>query len=373
VFVHADARDLVERPVGELAVVADADLDPSGQARPLDALARRRGLGLRRRDADPAHAVALRGVQQQRAPAAADVQQPLAGRQLELGADQLELARLGCLQRLAGVREVRARIHQARAEQQPVEAVGEVVVMADRGAVARERVPAAARAHLDRRDRRAPEDPGAADLRRRLGQPRAIGGGEVEAGERSARRQHGFQVPVVDVQRARHPGARQADLAGLVEQVRDRGGVLDRDHGGGAIRRRERAAVPEAQRHGKPGPAARGDAQRGQRAQHPERGSAADHRAGGARGPRAADVTILVKRLEERGWVARDRHAGDGRVVLVSITPAGRAALEDFRAQYQALLREQMAALPDAEVAALADATAALERLVETLQRQAAA
>ena len=34
-------------------------------------------------------------------------------------------------------------------------------------------------------------------------------------------------------------------------------------------------------------------------------------------------VTIMVKRLEERGWVARDRDSLDGRVVLVSITHGG--------------------------------------------------
>src|SRR4029079_7751314 len=31
-------------------------------------------------------------------------------------------------------------------------------------------------------------------------------------------------------------------------------------------------------------------------------------------------VTVMVKRLEERGWVKRESEACDGRVVLVSIT-----------------------------------------------------
>ena len=55
-------------------------------------------------------------------------------------------------------------------------------------------------------------------------------------------------------------------------------------------------------------------------------------------------VTIMVKRLQLRGWVARERDALDGRVVVVSITDEGREALEGFRAQYHALLRELLAA-----------------------------
>ena len=43
-------------------------------------------------------------------------------------------------------------------------------------------------------------------------------------------------------------------------------------------------------------------------------------------------TTLLVKRLEDRGWVAREREPGDGRVVLVRRTDAGAAALDAFRA-----------------------------------------
>jgi len=79
-------------------------------------------------------------------------------------------------------------------------------------------------------------------------------------------------------------------------------------------------------------------------------------------------VTILVKRLEERGWVQRGSHAGDGRVVLVSITDAGREALEHFREQSRALLREHMARLTDEQIDDLARATQTLAELVEVLQ-----
>src|SRR6202035_6103566 len=54
-------------------------------------------------------------------------------------------------------------------------------------------------------------------------------------------------------------------------------------------------------------------------------------------------TTLLVKRLEEMGLVRRERQADDGRVVLVSLEPAGLQAYEDFRAQFRALLRADLA------------------------------
>jgi DNA-binding MarR family transcriptional regulator len=82
-------------------------------------------------------------------------------------------------------------------------------------------------------------------------------------------------------------------------------------------------------------------------------------------------VTIMIKRLEERGWVARDRDACDGRVVLVTITAEGREALEGFREQYRVLLREHVAAMADEQVAELVRATQALAGVVESLQDDA--
>ena len=79
-------------------------------------------------------------------------------------------------------------------------------------------------------------------------------------------------------------------------------------------------------------------------------------------------MTLLVKRLEERGWVTRDRDPDDGRVVLVSLTDAGAAVLDELRADYRGALREHMLAMSDEEVAALVTATTALQRLNEALQ-----
>jgi DNA-binding MarR family transcriptional regulator len=84
-------------------------------------------------------------------------------------------------------------------------------------------------------------------------------------------------------------------------------------------------------------------------------------------------VTIMVQRLEARGWVARDTHAGDGRVVVITITSEGREALERFREQYRALLREHMATMDDEQVAELLQATRALAGIVQSLQDGATA
>ena len=80
-------------------------------------------------------------------------------------------------------------------------------------------------------------------------------------------------------------------------------------------------------------------------------------------------TTILIKRLEANGWVTRERAADDGRVVLVSLTPEGELALEHYRAQYRARLRDHVAAMPDEQVAALADAVAAIDALVVAIQQ----
>jgi DNA-binding MarR family transcriptional regulator len=79
-------------------------------------------------------------------------------------------------------------------------------------------------------------------------------------------------------------------------------------------------------------------------------------------------MTLLVQRLEQRGWVTRECHADDGRVVPVSITKAGRATLEQFRAQVGAALRVHMDAMSDAQIAALETTTEALGSLVDVIQ-----
>jgi DNA-binding MarR family transcriptional regulator len=80
-------------------------------------------------------------------------------------------------------------------------------------------------------------------------------------------------------------------------------------------------------------------------------------------------VTQLVARLEDQGQVGRERHPDDGRVVLVSLTAAGRTALDGLRDAYRASLREALAGRSDADVRALAKATDMLGELIAELQR----
>lgn len=78
-------------------------------------------------------------------------------------------------------------------------------------------------------------------------------------------------------------------------------------------------------------------------------------------------ITLLVNRLQERGWVERGSDPGDRRAVLVTLTPEGHGALDRLRAEYRALLHEEMATLPDQDVQTLADAIEILDRLIERL------
>jgi DNA-binding MarR family transcriptional regulator len=78
-------------------------------------------------------------------------------------------------------------------------------------------------------------------------------------------------------------------------------------------------------------------------------------------------ITLLVNRLQKRGWVKRESDPGDRRAVLVTLTPEGHDALDRLRAEYSALLHEEMATLPNQDVQTLADAIEILERLIERL------
>jgi DNA-binding MarR family transcriptional regulator len=82
-------------------------------------------------------------------------------------------------------------------------------------------------------------------------------------------------------------------------------------------------------------------------------------------------VTLLVKRLEERGLVRRERDRNDGRVVLVSLTAAGTAALEETRSGVKVAFRRYVAGMSDEQLQALADCTETLGELIETMQHGA--
>jgi DNA-binding MarR family transcriptional regulator len=79
-------------------------------------------------------------------------------------------------------------------------------------------------------------------------------------------------------------------------------------------------------------------------------------------------ITLLVNRLEERGWVLRATDPTDGRVVLVELTASGRAVFDQIRAEYRALVHEDMATLPDGDVETLARAIEILDGVIERLE-----
>ncbi|UGS35254.1 MarR family winged helix-turn-helix transcriptional regulator [Capillimicrobium parvum] len=81
-------------------------------------------------------------------------------------------------------------------------------------------------------------------------------------------------------------------------------------------------------------------------------------------------VTQLVDRLQRRGLVERERSTEDGRVVLVSLSDAGRAELGAVRAHYRGVLRALTAELPDDEVRALVAATETIGHLIDALQER---
>jgi DNA-binding MarR family transcriptional regulator len=81
-------------------------------------------------------------------------------------------------------------------------------------------------------------------------------------------------------------------------------------------------------------------------------------------------MTILIKQLEQEGFVKRERRSDDGRVVLVDLTESGRAALETYRDRVGEALGSYLAEISDEQVDQLATATETLAQLVTLLQQQ---
>ena len=80
-------------------------------------------------------------------------------------------------------------------------------------------------------------------------------------------------------------------------------------------------------------------------------------------------TTLLVKRLEELGLVRRERQADDGRVVLVSLEPAGVRGARGLPRSVHGTLRADLATTTDEQIEALAVATETLESLINLLQQ----
>jgi len=76
-------------------------------------------------------------------------------------------------------------------------------------------------------------------------------------------------------------------------------------------------------------------------------------------------MTRILAALEEKGLVARSRHATDGRQVVVSATPKARELLRADRRQREEWLSRQLAALTPDERDALHAVAPLLERLAD--------
>ena len=138
VLAHLQGSHRIEVvPFRDFSVVLQPDLDPVSQPPLGDALVDEPLLLGRDRHADHPRAEVLGRVQRQRPPTAPDVEQAPIGPEVELAADQVELRVLGRLDGLVGVvAVVGARVGHRRVEDQRVELVRQVVVVADRPPVA---------------------------------------------------------------------------------------------------------------------------------------------------------------------------------------------------------------------------------------------
>jgi DNA-binding MarR family transcriptional regulator len=77
-------------------------------------------------------------------------------------------------------------------------------------------------------------------------------------------------------------------------------------------------------------------------------------------------MTVLVSRLEGRGWVERAADPHDRRAVNVTLTRAGAKLLEELVARRTATLAARLAALSEAERQTLARALPLLDRIAES-------
>jgi DNA-binding MarR family transcriptional regulator len=80
-----------------------------------------------------------------------------------------------------------------------------------------------------------------------------------------------------------------------------------------------------------------------------------------------ASVTALVDHLERDGLVERRRSEHDRRSVVITLTPSGRAELEQLRGHWQARWAEALADLGDDELQAAATVMRRVAQVLDTL------
>ena len=86
----------------------------------------------------------------------------------------------------------------------------------------------------------------------------------------------------------------------------------------------------------------------------------------GAEQVRPPTMTRLIASMEEAGLVERETDAADRRVVRIRATPKGRRLLEEGRDRRIAVIAEALATLPASDVADIARALEAIEKVAGT-------
>ncbi|MFE7317268.1 MarR family winged helix-turn-helix transcriptional regulator [Streptomyces sp. NPDC057555] len=81
-------------------------------------------------------------------------------------------------------------------------------------------------------------------------------------------------------------------------------------------------------------------------------------------------VSTLVNELSQAGYLRRETDPADRRSAHLFPTPEARSRLHDWETRRSALVREQVAHLPEADRAALEAALPALRRLAHNLHQQ---
>ncbi|MBD3220443.1 MarR family transcriptional regulator [bacterium] len=79
----------------------------------------------------------------------------------------------------------------------------------------------------------------------------------------------------------------------------------------------------------------------------------------------SSTVVGIIDRLEQRGWIVRERSRKDRRQILIHVTEEGRELLANVPSPLQERLADGLAELPEKEQVELATA---IERIVELLE-----
>jgi DNA-binding MarR family transcriptional regulator len=61
-------------------------------------------------------------------------------------------------------------------------------------------------------------------------------------------------------------------------------------------------------------------------------------------------ITRLLDKLEQRGWVTRNRHEGDRRQVLCLITPSGKKLIDSLDDSVESIYDRLLGTVPDTDV-----------------------